>query len=65
MVAKIAVLQKYRNCKIYFWLKLMNIALEVCCKVGCILFTYFPIQNLLKIFSSKSSVVMVPVISPR
>jgi len=28
-------------------------------------FNHFPIQNLLKILSSKSSVVMLPVISPR
>lgn len=30
-----------------------------------LLFAYFPIQNLLKIFASKSSVVICPVISPR
>ena len=32
---------------------------------GFILFLYFPIQNLLKIFANKSSVVICPVISPK
>jgi hypothetical protein len=46
-------------------LTISNLVAVICRSYAVIITDYLPIQNLLKIFSSRSSVVTFPVISPR